>query len=112
MISRKITVVIACIRSSGFRCKLVIHNDFGHAAVSVYRELDFICNLVTVGSDSFTKRVLLACDQLSFDEVSLVRGYPFLNNISVLVNDLERCTRQFKRRYNMTPSQFRQKNKK
>ena len=69
---RKITVVIACIRCSGFRCKLVIHNDFGHAAVSVYRELDLICNLITVGSNSFTKRVLLACDQLALDKVSLV----------------------------------------
>ena len=93
--SCKITMVIASIRSIRFRRQLIVHNDFGHRTVLVDSKTDLVCDLITVGSDSFTKRVLLACDQLAFDEVSLVRGYPFLNNISVLVNNLQSSTRQF-----------------
>ena len=88
---------IYCDRRRGFKIRrmLIVHNDLGHSSVSIHSKLYLICYLIALRCNNLFKCVLLACNQLAFDEVSFVCRYPFLNNISVLVNDLERCAGQF-----------------
>ena len=74
---------------------LVVHLNVCDRSVCVHCKCDIFGDRPAVGGGNFTECVSFACGQNSFDQMCFAGRDPFFNDVAVLVDDLQRCSRQF-----------------
>ena len=89
--------------ADGYLCNIILHDNctvdilaiYGNRAVLFYCKGDVFCISVTFRCIFFMQRVGFACNQFACKFMWLVAGSPCFNNLAILVQNLEGCTRNF-----------------
>ena len=80
--------------ADGYLGGIILHFDVCYAAVRVNGKGYILCNDIACRCRCFPERIGFASSQNCFDQMCFFCGYPFLNDVIILVDDLKRCTCQ------------------
>ena len=80
--------------ADGYLGGIILHFDVCYAAVRVNGKGYILCNDIACRCRCFPERIGFASSQNCFDQMCFFCGYPFFNDVVILVDDLERCTCQ------------------
>ena len=83
--------------ADGYLCGIILHGYSLQLAVCTNGKGNIFCICITIRSTNFMQRIGFACGQFCFDVVYICARYPFFYHIAILIQNLERCTRNFLR---------------
>ena len=89
--------------ADGYLCNVILHDNctidilavYGNRAILFYRKGNVFCISVAFRCIFFMQRVGFACNQLACKFMRLVARRPCFNNLAILVQNLEGCSRNF-----------------
>ena len=89
--------------ADGYLCNVILHDNctidilavYCNSAILFYRKGNVFCISVAFRCIFFMQRVGFACNQFACKFMRLVAGSPCFNNLAILVQNLEGCTRNF-----------------
>ena len=77
--------------ADGYLGGIVLHFDVRYAAVRINSKGYILCNDIACRCRCFPERIGFTSSQNCFDQMCFFCGYPFFNDVVILVDDLERC---------------------
>ena len=83
--------------ADGYLCGVILHGYRLQLAVCTNGKGNIFCICITIRSTNFMQRIGFACGQFCFDVMCICARYPFFYHVAILIQNLERCTRDLLR---------------